>query len=405
MSGLAIVFVAPRAWPAVGGMEAFLRHLGRDLAARHRVTVLAQGLDDGPRGRLADSLEPPPPFEPFTDGGVRVEPLRLSPAHRALLAPLGLQVVPGLRRYAYGRPRVAAARLFAAVAAPRIAELAAGADVVHMWGGGLLGAAAARAAHDLLGVPCVTTPFAHEGRWGDDRASAAAVRAADRVLALLETDAALYRALGVEPARIRVCGVCSPAAGGDGAALRRRHGIEGPLVAFLGVRRPYKGYDLLLEAAPLVAAARPEVTFAFLGPGPALPAGVGARCVDAGEVGDAERGDWLAAADLLCLPSESEILPVSILEAWSTSTAVVASDIPPLRELVADTGGGLVAAREPRALADALLGALADPERLRALGERGRAVWRECYSVEAVASLHEAVYAEVVGPGEARCAA
>ena len=165
-----LVFVAHRSWPAVGGMESFLRHLTTALAASHEVTVLAQGVDAGPRGRLTESLLPPESFEPFEDGGVRVLPLRLDRGRRALLAPLALQVVPILRRYAYGAARLPAAQLYARVVAPQIAKAAPGADVVHMWGGGLLGAAAIRAAR-AIGAPVAITPFAHRGQWGDEPAA------------------------------------------------------------------------------------------------------------------------------------------------------------------------------------------------------------------------------------------
>ncbi|HET7572555.1 MAG TPA: glycosyltransferase family 4 protein [Gaiellaceae bacterium] len=396
-----IVFVAPRAWPAFGGMEAFLHHLAGGLAARgHDVRVLAQGLDGGPRSRLADSLRPPPSFQPFRDGAVAVEPIRLSPARRAALAPLVAQVVPVLRRHAYGRPRLAANRLYARVAAPPLAAQAAGAAVVHAWGGDLLAAATLRAGR-LLGAPAAITPFAHAGQWGDVESFAATYRRADRVLGLLQADAGLYERLGVPRERIEVCGVCSPGVEpGGGAALRARHGIDGPLVLFLGVRRPYKGCDLLLEAARSL----PGATVAFVGPGDPVEPPAGVRAVDAGEVDEAERAAWLDAADLLCLPSAAEILPVSILEAWSARTPVVTSDIPPLRELVDRSGGGVACTRDAATLADTLRRLLADPARLRALGEAGHAFWRRELSVEAVAARHEALYAELAGE-EAACAA
>jgi glycosyltransferase involved in cell wall biosynthesis len=383
-------------------MENFLRHLSHGLVARgHEVRILAQGTDSGPRSQLADSLRPPPGFEPFEDGGVRVEPIRLSPARRAALAPLVAQVVPGLRRYAYGRPRLVANRLYARVAGPALAAQARGADVVHVWGADLL-AAAGLAAARRLGVPLAMTPFAHEGQWGDGGSFAETYRRADRVIGLLESDAGLYERLGVAPGRIAVCGVCSPGAEpGGGAALRARHGIAGPLVVFLGVRRAYKGYDLLLDAA----ARLPEATFAFLGPGEPVVAPPGASVVDAGEVDEAERAAWLDAADLLCLPSANEIFPVSILEAWSVGTAVVTSDIPPLRELAERSGGGIAVPRDAEALTTTFRALFAEPSVPARLGETGREFWRRSFTPDAVAARHEELYAAAAGAREPACAA
>jgi glycosyltransferase involved in cell wall biosynthesis len=396
-----ILLVARRYWPAVGGVESYLRDVARDLGTRHELTVLALRTDSGPVGRLSDGPLAPPPFEPFEDGPVRVEPLRIPAARRALMAPLFAHVTPGLRRYAYGSSRVAAASLYARAVAPLIAHHAG--DVVHAWAHDLLGVAAVRAAR-LRGVPCVVTPFAHEGQWGDDPASARLYRDADAIVALLDVEAALYRRLGART--VDVVGVCSRgAAGGDGAALRGGHGIDGPLVLFLGVRRPYKGFELLLETAPRVVAMIPNVTFAFVGPGRSVPEVAGVRTVDAGEVDDVERAAWLDAADLLCLPSEGEIFPASFLEAWSAGTPVLASDVPPLRELVEKTGGGLVVVREPRALAEVITELLMSPERLRSLGEAGRRAWERDFTVRAVSTRLEDIYGRALAPREAECAA
>jgi glycosyltransferase involved in cell wall biosynthesis len=398
-----IVFVARRYWPAIGGVESFLRQLTHGLAVTNDVNVVAHRIDEGASTRLTDSLRPPPTFEEFDDGPVHVTPLRLSRARRTLLTPLVTQVTPGLRRYAYGRARRGAAALYARSIGPVIADIASGADIVHIFGSDLVAAAAIRAAR-LLGVPVVVTPFAHRGQWGDDPGSAAAYRAADAVVALLNADAQLYRELEVPDDRILVCGICSGGAGeGDGRALRGRFAIEGPLVVFLGARRPYKGFDLLLSAAPLVERAL-QATFAFVGPGDPIAPVEGARIIDAGAVDDRERAAWLDAADLLCLPSQGEIFPVSVLEAWSVGTPVLASDIPALREL-AGRGGGVVVKRDPSALAAAISELLRSPQQLRDMGERGRELWSAEYTVEAITNWHQDLYEGLAATGGVTCAA
>jgi glycosyltransferase involved in cell wall biosynthesis len=399
------LIVCRRYWPAVGGVESLLRDVARGLGERHEVTVLAHRIDDGPSERLTDGLIPPPSFEPFDDGPVRVRPLRISVPRRALLTPLASHVVPVLRRYAYGRARVPAAGLYAQVVAPIIAGEADGAEIVHMWGNDLVAVAAMRAAR-LRGVPGVVTPFAHANQYGVGPADVTAYRAAARVVALLETEAAVYRRLGVSGDRVVVCGAGSPGVRpGLGSKVRRRHRIDGPLVLFLGARRPYKGYDLLLQAAPLVSAGRSDVTFAFAGPGEPIPALPDVRVVDAGFVDAEERASWLEAADILCLPSEAEIFPISVLEAWSVRTPALTSDLPTLVELMRRSGGGTTVAREPRAFADALLELLADDERLRRLGDAGHAFWKSEATVEAVVGRHERLYSDLTGAEAVRCAA
>jgi glycosyltransferase involved in cell wall biosynthesis len=217
------------------------------------------------------------------------------------------------------------------------------------------------------------------------------------VVALLEAEADLYRGLGAPDDRVHVVGVCSPGVAADGGdALRARLGIDGPLVLFLGVRRAYKGHDVLAAAIPRVAGTRADVTFAFVGPGDPIVAADGGRVIDAGEADEAQRAAWLDAADLLCLPSAGEIFPVSILEAWSVGTPVLTSDIPTLSELIARSGGGATVPRDAAAVADAILALLADADRLRTLGESGHMFWQRNHTVEAVTRRHERLYEQLV---------
>jgi glycosyltransferase involved in cell wall biosynthesis len=391
-----LVFVARAYWPAIGGVEGFVRLLGREMAQEHELTLLAQRVDRGESNRLTDTLDPPPSFSPFRDGDVRVAQIRVPRTRRALLSPLVYQVTPGLRRHAFGRNRIAAAELYARVVAPVIAEHLRGADAVHVFGGDLIKAAAVRAARQAR-VPVAITPFVHPKQWGDDPASALVYRRADRVVGLLEADAEVCRGLGVAPDRIAICGICSPALSeGGGAAIRERFEVGGPIVLFLGARRGYKGEDVLLGAAPLVSRVHSDATFVFVGPGPALPrAGGDARVIDAGVVEEDERSAWLDAASVVCLPSEAEIFPTAFLEAWSLKTPVVTSDLPPLRELIDSSGGGLAVPREPERVGRAILELLDHPETSESMGAAGYAFWRQGHTPAAVARWHEGLYADL----------
>jgi glycosyltransferase involved in cell wall biosynthesis len=400
-----LLYVSRRYWPAVGGVETFLRHVAQELSPRHSVTVLALRTDEGPTTPLSDSLAPSRPFDPFLDGDVQVVPLRISHARRALMTPLLVENVPVLRRYAHGRMRGLLTACYAHAVAPVIAKYAQEADIIHAWAGDLIAAGAVRAAR-LVRVPSVVMASIHPGQWGDDAASAVTYRAATTVIAQLEAEAAVYRRLGVPEDRIALCGACAPAvASGGGKEIRRRFGIEGPLVLFLGVRRPYKGVDILLEAAPRVAKHRRDVTFVFVGPGPrVIPPAPHVRIVDAGTVSEVERASWLNAADVLCLPSAGESFGIAVLEAWSASTPVIVSDAPALRELVAKSNGGVSVRREPQAIANALIELLGSPDRLMAMAAAGHSYWESHYTVAAVSEWHEQLYASLVQSPEASLA-
>ncbi len=82
----------------------------------------------------------------------------------------------------------------------------------------------------------------------------------------------------------------------------------------------------------------------------------------------------LAAADIFCLPSHFEGLPMSVIEAMLTGLPVVATDISgPREQIVPGETGLLVPPREAAPLADALARLAADPALRARMGAAGRA--------------------------------
>ncbi|MGI8801376.1 MAG: glycosyltransferase family 4 protein [Solirubrobacteraceae bacterium] len=392
-----IVFVTRAYWPAVGGQENYLRHVATGLTARHDVKVVAQTKQSVNATRLLGLLRDYPAFSSYRDGEVLVQELRLDLRRRVWILPALATVIRPFSRYAYHRfVRRGLAQLLSKVIAPDLRRALEDADVIHMWGGDLLSSVVLDVAHEL-GTPVVLTPFAHPGQHGDDPFSASCYRRADRVVGLLHCDAALYGNLGVAADRLRVCPVCSPGLPESDVDARAEHGILGPLILFLAVRRAYKGLDLLLEAIPTIAARVPDATIAIAGPGDPVDVDRPLRVIDVGALTAQRAVAWLRAADVLCLPSEHEIFPVSFLEAWSAGTAVVGSDIEPLRELLGESGGGLAVPRDPASLGEALGALLRDRDRCRALGAAGCEWWRAHALPGPVVACHEKIYAEVLG--------
>ncbi|MCK9283054.1 MAG: glycosyltransferase family 4 protein [Rhodocyclaceae bacterium] len=107
--------------------------------------------------------------------------------------------------------------------------------------------------------------------------------------------------------------------------------------------------------------------------------------------------DVLVKATLVCLPSYREGLPKVLLEAAACGRALVATDVPGCREIVADKANGLlVPARDFEALAAAIGELLADPVRRKKMGERGRSRVLEEFSEEKVVANTMAVYRELM---------
>ncbi len=122
------------------------------------------------------------------------------------------------------------------------------------------------------------------------------------------------------------------------------------------------------------------------------------RVLMAGYVYGESLQELYANAAAFVLPSSLEGLPLTLLEAASYGTPVVASDIPPHVEILQDDAPGhhLFPSGSRAALTEALVAVLSDPERerkgARALQERILAAYRWDDVVDAT----ERVYLDVV---------
>lgn len=404
-----VVFVTRGALPRAGGIQAHQDAIARTLAAQgHAVTIYAARIDDEPFDRQ-NTILGAQRFPGFVRDGVKTEPFPLGAFERGALLPTAVTGLPGADRLlGYHRVRAMLLPLVVRHVGGCFRRAFAGASIVHAMGGEPQ-AHAALAAARALGIPFVVTPFAHPGFWGDDELNLRLYRDADAVVPLLPGEKAWLLESGVSPDRVHVIGVPAPEppaeAGGapSGMPFEESRGDAGRrrLVLCLGVKRRYK-YKLLLEALPHVE--RRDVRFAFVGPessewhGDYVEATESDdRTLSAGKVDEREKWGWLAACDLLCLPSVSEIMPVSILEAWRMERPVVVARGRWTHDLVEDGRDGIIAEPRPQALAEAIEQVLADPTRARQMGEAGRAKVEEHYTAAVVSAAHEQLYETLVG--------
>lgn len=188
----------------------------------------------------------------------------------------------------------------------------------------------------------------------------------------------------------------------DRAAARAEIGLaQAPiLVVAIGNLYPVKDHASLLRAL----ADAPDVHVAIAGRGAeeeplrALAArlGMGERAHLLGLRDDVPR--ILAAADVFTQPSLSEGLPLAVLEAMASGTAVVASDVGGIGEAVVDgVSGRLVPPADPAVLGRTLLEIARDAARRDALAEAGWQRARDAFSTEAMTRAYLALYGERLG--------
>jgi glycosyltransferase involved in cell wall biosynthesis len=152
--------------------------------------------------------------------------------------------------------------------------------------------------------------------------------------------------------------------------------------------RPEKRVDTFVEAVWTARERAPSVRGIVAGDGPERRRIEELVATRPGTTLLGERGDMaelMRACDCVCLPSEAEALPMSLLEAMALGRAVVSSDVGGCADLVGEGEAGLlIPAGDVSATASALVRLARAPEEAAAMGRRGSARQRERFTGEAM---------------------
>jgi len=228
-------------------------------------------------------------------------------------------------------------------------------------------------------TPFVITPASAIETWQDVPATMEVCCAADMVFVLTNKEAERFCQYGVNSKRLVVTGQGAHLLGNpDPDGFRRRYGITGPLVLFLGRKVHFKGYKTLLEATRQVWVQRDDTIFLFMGPRwdtaclDTFDTFAHPRIIEVEEADEQEKYSALSACDLLCLPTMIDVFPLVFVEAWACGKPVITAPFPGAAEVVRHGIDGLIVEQEPASLSEAIIALLNDPQRRQALGTAGR---------------------------------
>ena len=256
-----------------------------------------------------------------------------------------------------------------------------------------------------LGLPLVAGARGSDIRVRDPisrRLTRPVVRAADRLL-VVSADLGRLAAseYGADPARVRVIpNGCDASIFrlGDRAGARRALGVadDADLVLYVGRLVAEKGLRELVEAVRRLHATRPRAQLVMVGDGP-LQAEFAAMAADpacalrlAGALPAPRVAEWMAAADLVALPSYSEGHPNVLVEALACGRPVVSCPVGGVPEVVDASCGVLVPPRDPTALAAGLEAVLGRDWDEVALSRRHSRGW-DAVAADTMAACAEAV--------------
>ncbi|MEV0574211.1 DUF3492 domain-containing protein [Streptomyces sp. NPDC050392] len=232
---------------------------------------------------------------------------------------------------------------------------------------------------------------------------------------------------GAEPAKLRT--VHPGMESGRFAALGESEDDGGPdTLVWVGRIEPAKDLIGLLHAFAEVRRAEPDARLRIIGAPAQGPEGATylAHCraladqlfpdeaVDAHAIGDSpvsfediggaeipDLAQAYAAGGVVVLSSVVEGFPISLVEAMFCGRATVSTDVGAVVEVIGGTGL-VVPPRNPRALADACLALLRDPERRARLGAAARARALELFTVEQNLAAFRGIYLELISQAPVR---
>jgi glycosyltransferase involved in cell wall biosynthesis len=181
-----------------------------------------------------------------------------------------------------------------------------------------------------------------------------------------------------------------------------------PRVLYVGLLTPRKGVLDLIEASRLLRDRGVDHEICLLGgtpdEGPEAEAQVRAGLDGSARLLGTRPPEQMpaafAAAEVFCLPSWWEAMPLSVLEAMAAGLPVVATDVGDVGRAVEDgVTGFVVPPKDPAALAAALEPLLTDPDRRRRMGAAGRERVISLFSADVTAGEVSALYAELGAAG------
>ncbi|MBP6962869.1 MAG: glycosyltransferase family 4 protein [Armatimonadetes bacterium] len=195
-----------------------------------------------------------------------------------------------------------------------------------------------------------------------------------------------------------------------GSAFRDEIGADdtNPVIGSVGMLRHMKGHSYLIEAAASVLQEYPQARFVLAGDGPSAGALRERLSARASELGIADKflmlgyrediPEVMAGLDVFVHPSIGyEGVPQVVSQAMAMRRPVVATDVGAVCEQVVNGRTGiLVEKANSRQLAQGILTVLKNPDTAARMGENGRRLVEDRYSLDTMLDETERLYARLL---------
>ncbi|HET8997544.1 MAG TPA: glycosyltransferase family 4 protein [Acetobacteraceae bacterium] len=180
---------------------------------------------------------------------------------------------------------------------------------------------------------------------------------------------------------------------------------EGPVIGTVATLRPEKNLPRLLRAVQLLRTRMP-VRLVIVGDGSerssleelAQTLGIAEAVHFTGYC--ATPNMMYRGFDVFALTSDTEQMPLSVLEAMASGLAVVATDVGDVRDMVAEANLQFIVPRDEAALAGAMERLLQQPDLRAAIGTANRAKAERDYDEDRMFRAHEALWSGRATPDD-----
>ena len=186
------------------------------------------------------------------------------------------------------------------------------------------------------------------------------------------------------------------AAPSDTSLLARIKG-DGPIIGTVSALRPEKNFQRLLRAFRIVTQQLPA-RLALVGDGPERPnlerlageLGIADRVHFAGHV--PAPSPFYGAFDLFAVSSDTEQMPIAVIEAMAAGLPIAATDVGDVRTMLAPENASFIGPLDDAALAASLLTLLRDPGLRQSIGAANRAKAARDYDQETMFQAYAALF-------------
>lgn len=183
----------------------------------------------------------------------------------------------------------------------------------------------------------------------------------------------------------------------EAAKFRQEHS-QSVIFTFVGRLSPIKRCDRIIETAIQVSNHVPASYFLIIGDGELR------KTLETQATGlpitflgwESHTEDWLAISDVAVLLSDNEAVPLAMIEAGLSGLPVIATNVGSIGDVVENGINGFLVDPTIDAIAAKIIVLTASVELRKKLGDRGRELARQKFSVEAMINRHQEIYSQAI---------